>query len=146
MDEEKGREATLQIVCLDELVRADDRYRRLDGLVDWGFVHYGADWGSRRVRRKPALNCPSCSSVNRARVFCREGATGLRPDTQRLNMHSLGRAYADVRSPNNLRTRCEFARPCTGPGASPMFVTADLPRTIGGGVQRQLLLLLQPRR
>lgn len=40
MGEEKGREATLQveIVCLDELVPADDRYRRLDQLVDWRFV------------------------------------------------------------------------------------------------------------
>ena len=40
MGEEKGREATLQveIVCLDELVPADDRYRRLDRLVDWRFV------------------------------------------------------------------------------------------------------------
>lgn len=40
MGEEKGREATLQaeIVCLDELVPADDRYRRLDELVDWRFV------------------------------------------------------------------------------------------------------------
>jgi transposase len=40
MGEEKGREATLQveIVCLDELVPADDRCRRLDQLVDWRFV------------------------------------------------------------------------------------------------------------
>jgi transposase len=40
MGEEKGREATLQVemVCLDELVPADDRYRRLDQLVDWRFV------------------------------------------------------------------------------------------------------------
>jgi transposase len=40
MGEEKGREATLQveIVCLDELVPADDRYRRLDEFVDWRFV------------------------------------------------------------------------------------------------------------
>ncbi len=40
MGEEKGGEATLQveIVCLDELVPADDRYRRLDELVDWRFV------------------------------------------------------------------------------------------------------------
>src|SRR3954465_2856328 len=36
----KGQVATLQIemVCLDELVAADDRLRRLDALVDWGFV------------------------------------------------------------------------------------------------------------
>src|SRR4051794_17596599 len=49
----KGQVATLQIemVCLDELVAADDRLRRLDALVDWGFVraeaapYYAADVG-----------------------------------------------------------------------------------------------------
>src|SRR3954466_2538482 len=49
----KGQVATLQIemVCLDELVAADDRLRRLDELVDWGFVraeaapYYAADVG-----------------------------------------------------------------------------------------------------
>jgi transposase len=36
----KGQAATLQVemVCLDELVPVDDRLRRLDGLIDWGFV------------------------------------------------------------------------------------------------------------
>lgn len=36
----KGQAATLQVemVCLDELVAADDRLRRLDAVVDWGFV------------------------------------------------------------------------------------------------------------
>src|SRR6266581_3617107 len=36
----KGQAATLQVemVCLDELVPEDDRYRNLDRLVDWGFV------------------------------------------------------------------------------------------------------------
>jgi transposase len=36
----KGQAATLQVemVCLDELVAEDDRYRRLDRLVDWSFV------------------------------------------------------------------------------------------------------------
>src|SRR3954469_25338478 len=49
----KGQAATLQIemVCLDELVAADDRLRRLDELVDWGFGrveaarYYAADVG-----------------------------------------------------------------------------------------------------
>src|SRR4051794_4411080 len=49
----KGQVATLQIemVCLDELVAADDRLRRLGALVDWGFVraeaapYYAADVG-----------------------------------------------------------------------------------------------------
>jgi transposase len=36
----KGQAATLQVemVCLDELVPADDRLRRIDAAVDWGFV------------------------------------------------------------------------------------------------------------
>ena len=40
MGEVKGQAQTLQVemVCLDELVPADDRYRKLDRLVDWGFV------------------------------------------------------------------------------------------------------------
>ncbi len=40
MGQVKGQAATLQVemVCLDELVSGDDRYRRLDRLVDWSFV------------------------------------------------------------------------------------------------------------
>ncbi len=40
MGQVKGQVATLQVemVCLDELVAEDDRYRRLDRLVDWSFV------------------------------------------------------------------------------------------------------------
>jgi len=40
MGQLKGQAATLQVemVCLDELVAEDDRYRKLDGLVDWSFV------------------------------------------------------------------------------------------------------------
>src|SRR3954462_6170277 len=53
MGQVKGQAATLQVemVCLDELVAEDDRYRKLDRLVDWGFVrelaapYYGRDVG-----------------------------------------------------------------------------------------------------
>src|SRR3954451_10191130 len=40
MGQVKGQAATVQgeMVCLDELVAEDDRYRRLDRLVDWSFV------------------------------------------------------------------------------------------------------------
>ena len=49
----KGQAATLQVemVCLDELVPAEDRLRRLDAVVDWGFVraeaapYYATDVG-----------------------------------------------------------------------------------------------------
>jgi len=53
MGQVKGQAATLQVemVCLDELVAEDDRYRTLDRLVDWSFVrelaapHYAEDVG-----------------------------------------------------------------------------------------------------
>ena len=37
MGEVKGQESTLQVamVCLDELVPEDCRYRKLDRLIDW---------------------------------------------------------------------------------------------------------------
>jgi len=40
MGQVKGQAATLQVemVCLDELVPEDDRYRKLDRLIDWSFV------------------------------------------------------------------------------------------------------------
>src|SRR2546428_1190476 len=40
----RGQESTLQVamVCLDELVPEDCRYRRLDRLVDWSFVRDAA--------------------------------------------------------------------------------------------------------
>lgn len=40
----KGQEATRQVemVCLDELVAEDDLYRRVDAVVDWGFVRQAA--------------------------------------------------------------------------------------------------------
>jgi transposase len=53
MGQVKGQAATLQVemVCLDELVGEDDRYRKLDRLVDWSFVrevaapYYAGDVG-----------------------------------------------------------------------------------------------------
>jgi transposase len=40
MGQVRGQVATLQVemVCLDELVPEEDRYRRLDRLIDWSFV------------------------------------------------------------------------------------------------------------
>src|SRR5439155_21645443 len=45
MGEARTKEAARQIamVCLDELVREDDRYRRIDAVVgEWGFVRAAA--------------------------------------------------------------------------------------------------------
>jgi transposase len=57
MGSAKGQEATRQVemVCLDELVPGDDLYRRIDALVDWGFVravaapYYAEDLGRPSV-------------------------------------------------------------------------------------------------
>lgn len=53
----KGQAATLQIemVCVDELVATEDRLRRIDAVVDWGFVraqaapYYASDVGRPSV-------------------------------------------------------------------------------------------------
>ena len=54
----KGQAATLQIemVCLDELVPVDDRLRRLDGLVDWGFVRVEAARYYAAVVGRPSID------------------------------------------------------------------------------------------
>jgi len=41
----KDKKTTFQheIVCLDDLVPASDRYRRLDELVDWSFIRAAAE-------------------------------------------------------------------------------------------------------
>jgi transposase len=45
MGPEKDKQTTFQheIVCLDDLVPAEDRYRRLDELVDWSFIRAAAE-------------------------------------------------------------------------------------------------------
>jgi transposase len=45
MGPEKDRASTFQheIVCLDELVDDDDRYRQLDRLIDWSFIRAAAE-------------------------------------------------------------------------------------------------------
>ena len=54
----KGSARQITMVCLDELVPEDDRYRRIDELVgDWGFVreaarpYYAEGLGGRRSIR-----------------------------------------------------------------------------------------------
>lgn len=74
-----------------------------------------------------------------ARVFSREGATGHTPNTQLFSVRQFVHAYVDVRSPNNFRRRWNFASPCTEPTDFPIFLAADLVRSIGGGVWWQIL-------
>ena len=113
-----------------------EAFRRV-GLYDQERLpHYGADWEfARRAQRSGFELLMSY----RARVFSREGATGLRPSAQTLSLHQFVRAYVDVRSPNNLRCRWNFARLCAEPTAFPLFITADLVRTVGVGIRRQLV-------
>ncbi len=54
----KGQAATLQIemVCLDELVPAEDRLRRIDEAVDWGFVRSEAEPYYARDVGRPSID------------------------------------------------------------------------------------------
>jgi transposase len=95
----KGSAATLQVemVCLDELVPEDDRYRRLDELVDWSFVReaaapYYADEGRPSldpiVLVKLAL-CGALEGVGSVRELLRVAA--MRLDLRRF----LGYGFQD---------------------------------------------------
>lgn len=110
-------------------------FRRV-GLYDQKRLpHYGADYEfARRAQRSGFKLLISY----RAKVYSRENATGLRPSTQTLSLRQFVRAYVDVRSPNNLRFRWNFARLCAESGAFPQFVVVDVMRTVGGGVRRQV--------
>ena len=58
MGSAKGQAATVQIemVCLDELVPADDRLRRVDGAVDWEFVRLEAARYYARDVGRPSID------------------------------------------------------------------------------------------
>ncbi len=113
-----------------------EAFRRV-GLYDQERLpHYGADWEFARRAQRGGFEL---LMSYHARVFSREGATGARPSTQMLRVRQFVRAYVDLRSPNNLRYRWNFARLCAEPAALPVFLAADLVRTVGGGVRRQVL-------
>ena len=60
----KGQEATrqLEMVCLDQLVPDDDLYRRIDALVDWGFVRaVAAPYYAEAVGRPRSIRSSSSS-------------------------------------------------------------------------------------
>ena len=105
--------------------------------------HYGADW--EFARRAQRFGFQLLMSY-RTRVFSREGATGVQPSTQTLSLRQFLRAYVDIRSPNNLACRWNFARLCAEPAAFPLFVSVDLARTVGGGVRRQALARVRSSR
>lgn len=133
--EQLGRAVPVSVLSGRGTLVPVEAFRRI-GLYDQKRLpHYGADWEfSRRAQRAGF----ELLVDYRARVFSREGATGVQPNTQRLGLRQFARAYVDRRSPNNFRTRLNFARLCAEPQALPVFLSVDLARTIGGGVKHQL--------
>jgi transposase len=89
----KGQESTLQVamICLDELVPEDCRYRKLDRLVDWSFVReLAAPYYAEEVGR-PSIDpvvlvklvvAGALEGIGSAREFCR--VASLRLDLRRF--------------------------------------------------------------
>lgn len=89
----RGQEATLQVamVCLDELVPEDCRYRKLDRLIDWSFVREAAvSYYADEVGR-PSIDpivlvklmvAAALEGIGSARELCR--VAGLRVDLRRF--------------------------------------------------------------
>jgi transposase len=89
----KGQEATLQVamVCLDELVREDCRYRNLDRLVDWTFVREAAAAYYAEEVGRPSIDpvvlvkllvAGALEGIGSARELCR--VASLRLDLRRF--------------------------------------------------------------
>jgi len=70
----KGEEATRQveIACLDELVPEDDLYRRIDAVVDWGFVREAA-----AAYYADALGRPSVDPIVLAKLMLAGALEGI---------------------------------------------------------------------
>ena len=89
----RGEAATLQVamVCLDELVPDDDRYRRLDRLVEWSFVREAASAYYADDLGRPSIDpivlvklmvAAALEGISSARELCR--VAGLRLDLRRF--------------------------------------------------------------
>ncbi len=89
----KGQEATLQVamVCLDELVPEECRYRKLDGLIDWSFVreaaspYYADDVGRPSIDPIVLVKlmvAAALEGIGSARELCR--VASLRLDLRRF--------------------------------------------------------------
>ncbi len=89
----KGQESTLQVamVCLDELVPEDCRYRKLDRLVDWSFVREAAAPFYAEEVGRPSIDpvvlvklvvAGALEGVGSARELCR--VASLRLDLRRF--------------------------------------------------------------
>jgi transposase len=89
----RGQEGTLQVamVCLDELVPEDCRYRKLDRLVDWSFVREVAGSYYADEVGRPSIDpivlvklmvAAALEGIGSARELCR--VAGLRLDLRRF--------------------------------------------------------------
>ena len=89
----KGQEATLQVamVCLDELVPEDCRYRKLDRLIDWSFVREAASPYYADEVGRPSIDpvvlvkllvAAALEGIGSARELCR--VASLRLDLRRF--------------------------------------------------------------
>src|SRR5207253_9948390 len=89
----KGQEATLQVamVCLDELVPEECRYRKLDRLVDWSFVREAASSYYAEDVGRPSIDpivlvklmvAAALEGIGSARELCR--VASLRLDLRRF--------------------------------------------------------------
>lgn len=89
----RGQEATLQVamVCLDELVPEDCRYRKLDRLIDWSFVREAAGSYYADEVGRPSIDpivlvklmvAAALEGIGSARELCR--VAGLRLDLRRF--------------------------------------------------------------
>src|SRR6266498_5160124 len=99
MGQVKGRAATLQVemVCLDELVAEDDRYRKLDRVLEWSFVReLAAPYYAEEVGR-PSIDpivlvklmvAGALEGIGSTREALRQA--GLRLDLRRFLGYGLG--------------------------------------------------------
>src|SRR5215472_6682295 len=89
----RGREATVQVamVCLDELVPEECRYRRFDCLIDWSFVRVAAAPSYADEVGRPSIDpivlvklmvAGALEGIGSARELCR--VAGLRLDLRRF--------------------------------------------------------------
>jgi len=99
MGQVRGQAATLQVemVCLDELVPEDDRYRRLDRLVDWSFVrelaapYYAEDVGRPSIDPIVLVKlmvAGALEGIGSTRELLRQA--GMRLDLRRFLGYGLG--------------------------------------------------------
>jgi transposase len=110
----KGQGATLQVemVCLDELVPVDDRYRTLDRLVDWSFVrveaapYYAEELGRPSVDPivlVKLLLCAALEGVDSMRELVR--VASMRLDLRRFLGYGFGERLPAHQTLSHAQTR-----------------------------------------